>query len=82
MISTGVLLVYLHVIGRKGNDEQGTLLESSGIIVMPWDPKKNPTLWHVFDVTAVARSSKWSLLEEVSLLDHEGMSPKRHRLNL
>jgi hypothetical protein len=40
MISTGVLLVYLHVIGRKGNDGQGTLLEISGIIVMPWDPKK------------------------------------------
>jgi hypothetical protein len=43
--------------GRKGNDQQGTLLEASGIIEMPWD-LKNSTIWHVFDVTSVARSSK------------------------
>jgi hypothetical protein len=43
--------------GREGNDQQGTLLETSGIIEMPWD-LKNSTIWHVFDVTSVARSSK------------------------
>jgi hypothetical protein len=43
--------------GREGNDQQGTLLETSGIIEMPWD-LKNSTIWHVFDVTSVALSSK------------------------